>query len=44
MELTREGQAVCDENVALRQVVEEKEKMLHSAESQHLDLQFQAQQ
>ena len=44
MELTREGQAVCDENVVLRQVVEEKEKMLHSAESQHLDLQFQAQQ
>jgi hypothetical protein len=44
MELTREGQAVCDENVALRQVVEEKDKMLHSAESQHLDFQFQAQQ
>jgi hypothetical protein len=44
MELTREGQAVCDENVALLQVVEEKEKMLHSSESQHLDFQFQAQQ
>jgi hypothetical protein len=38
MELTREGQAVCDERDALRQEVVEKEKMLHSAESQHLDL------
>jgi hypothetical protein len=38
MELTRAGQAVCDERDALRQAVEQKEKMLHSAESQHLDL------
>jgi hypothetical protein len=37
MELTRAGQAVCEERDALRQVVEQKDKMLHSAESQHLD-------
>jgi hypothetical protein len=37
-ELTHEGQRVCDERDALRQEVEEKDQMLHSAESQHLDL------
>jgi hypothetical protein len=43
MELTRAGQEVCEERDQLRHRVEERDQMLHQAETQHLDMQFQAQ-